>query len=90
MERGLRAARNRYLTLTPVREMALRIGRRRDKEPVLLEILSDADREGRALFFSFGDLFLSPQIPPRFIAGPPVPKRDARAPERQGEREGKR
>jgi len=74
MEKGLRAARNRYLTLTPVREMALRIGRRRDKEPVLLEILSDADREGRALFFSFGDLFLSPQIPPRFIAGPPVPK----------------
>ena len=74
MERGLKAAEDRYLILSPVREMALRIGRQRDQEPVLLEILADAAKEKRVLFFSFGDLFLSPEIPSRFIGGPPVPK----------------
>ena len=74
MEKGLRAPQGRYLILTPVREMALKVGRRRDKEPVLLEILADAAKDKRTLFFSFGDLFLSPEIPPRFIAGPPLPK----------------
>ena len=74
MERGLRAVQDRYLILTPVREMALRIGRRRDQEPVLLEILSEVAKEKRALFFSLGDLFLSPEIPVKSIAGPPLPK----------------
>ncbi len=74
MERGLRAAQDKYLILTPVREMALRIGLRRDQEPVLLEILPEVAKEKRALFFSFGDLFLSPEIPVKSIAGPPVPK----------------
>jgi len=74
MERGLRAVEDKYLVLTPVREMALRIGRRRDKEPVLLEILAEAAKEKRVLFFSFGDLFLSPEIPAKSIAGPPLPK----------------
>jgi len=54
--------------------MALRFGRRRDQAPVLLEILSEAAKEKRVLFFSFGDLFLSPEIPAEFIAGPPLPK----------------
>ena len=74
MERGLRAVREKYLILTPVREIALRIGRRRDQAPVLLEILAEAAKEKSALFFSFGDLFLSPEIPAKFIAGPPLPK----------------
>jgi len=74
MERGLRAAQDKYLILTPVRDMALRIGRRRDQNPVALEILADAAREKRIFFYSFGDLFLSPEIQSRFIAGPPVPK----------------
>ena len=74
MERGLRAVEDRYLILTPVREMALRIGRRRDQKPVLLEILAEVAKEKRALFFSFGDLFLSPGIPAKAIEGPPLPK----------------
>ncbi len=73
MERGLSAAEDKYLVLTPAREMALRIGRRRDQAPVLLEILAEAAKEKRGLFFSFGDLFLSPEIPAKFIAGPPLP-----------------
>jgi len=74
MERGLRAVKDKYLVLTPVREMALRIGLRRDQAPVLLEVLAEVAKEKRSLFFSFGDLFLSPEIPAEFIAGPPLPR----------------
>ncbi|MCJ7687632.1 MAG: hypothetical protein MUO68_25440, partial [Desulfobacteraceae bacterium] len=39
-----------------------------------LEILAEVVREKRAFFFSFGDLFLSPDISANSIAGPPLPK----------------
>lgn len=74
MEKGLKGAAGKYLVLSPVKDMALRIGLRRDQAPVVLEVLADAARDQGVLFFSFGDLFLSPEIPVRFIAGPPVPK----------------
>ncbi len=74
MEKGLKGTGERLLVLLPVRDMAWRIGRRRDQAPVVLEISADAAKEKRVLFFSFGDLFLSPEIPARFIAGPPLPK----------------
>jgi len=74
MERGLKGTGEKLLVLSPVRDMALRIGQRRDQNPVALEILADAAREKRIFFYSFGDLFLSPEIQSRFIAGPPVPK----------------
>ncbi|MBW2047938.1 MAG: RNA 2'-phosphotransferase [Deltaproteobacteria bacterium] len=74
MEKGLRPPLDRHLVLTPNREMALRIGRRRDQDPVLLEIMAETAGEKGILFFSFGDLFLATAIPARFIAGPPLPK----------------
>ena len=74
MEKGLKRTEKKLLVLSPVRDMTLRIGRRRDQNPVALEILADAAREKRIFFYSFGDLFLSPEIQSRFIAGPPVPK----------------
>ena len=73
LDKGLRVAPDRHLVLTPLREMAMRIGRRRDQNPVLLEVMAEAAGR-RVLFFSFGDLFLSSLIPPQFIAGPPLPK----------------
>ena len=74
MEKGLRGIGDRLLVLSPVRDMALRIGRRRDRSPVALEILADAAGQKGVHFYGFGDLVLSPEIPSRFIAGPPVPK----------------
>jgi len=74
MEKGLKGYGDRVLILSPSSDMALRIGRRRDQKPVVLEILAETAGEKRVLFYSFGDLFLSPEIPARFIAGPPVPK----------------
>ncbi|MCF8145487.1 MAG: hypothetical protein K9N21_16345 [Deltaproteobacteria bacterium] len=74
VEKGLKGPEGRPLVLSPNRDMAVKIGRRRDPDPVVLEILAEAAVEKRTLFYLFGDLFLSPDIPARFIAGPPVPK----------------
>ncbi len=74
MERGLKSAGGRYSVLSPDKDMALRIGRRRDQKPVLLEILAAVAVSEGAFFYSFGSLFLSPYIPAKFIAGPPVSK----------------
>jgi len=72
MEKGLKSPQGRFLTLSPERDMALRIGKRRDREPVVLEVLTiDAGRKG-VRFFTFGDLFLSSEVPSKFISGPPV------------------
>ena len=74
MEKGLKSGGGKHLVLSTDRKMALRIGKRRDQSPVLLEI--GAARAARAgiLFYSFGDLFLSPYVPVGFISGPAVSK----------------
>jgi len=74
MEKGLKGYGDRLLILSPARDMALRIGRRRDKNPVVLEILAETAAQKGTAFYSFGDLFLSPEIPSRFISGPPAPR----------------
>ena len=74
MERGLVSAEGRYVVLSPDRGMALRIGRRRDPKPVLLEIMAAATENKGVDFYPFGDLFLSRQIASKFISGPPVLK----------------
>jgi hypothetical protein len=74
MEKGLTAGDNRYILLTPEKDFAERLGHRQDPKPVLLEILAgEAGRTG-GRFFAFGDLFLTKEIPMRFISGPPVSK----------------
>jgi len=74
MEKGLRPAEGKYVVLSPDRDMVLRIGRRRDQEPVLLEVTAGTTKSEGVPFYSFGTLFLSPHIPARCISGPPVSK----------------
>jgi len=74
MDKGLRIIEGSYYILSPDRNMAERIGRRHDPQPVLLEIMADAAQREGLLLHSFGDLFLTREIPVRFLAGPPVPK----------------
>jgi putative RNA 2'-phosphotransferase len=74
MEEGLKPVEGRGYVLSPDREMAERIGRRRDPQPILLEIRAEAAQEEGIVFQRFGELFLTHEIPVRFIAGPPVPK----------------
>ncbi len=75
MERGLRAKESSYVTLSPDRKMALRMGHRRDQHPVLLEIPAAAAGKKGVLIFPFGDLFLAPEIPAHCISGP-LPSKD--------------
>jgi len=72
MEHGLKP--ERHLVLSPDREMALRIGRRRDQKPVMIEVMTGPAQAQGIPFYSFGQLFLATQIPPEFVSGPPVSK----------------
>jgi putative RNA 2'-phosphotransferase len=70
MEQGLKS--DTLLALTSDRDMAMRIGRRKDPNPVLLEITTEPARQLGIPFYPFGELFLAREVPPRFISGPPV------------------
>lgn len=74
MEKGLKGHAGRPVILSADRETALRIGRRRDPDPVLLEVRAAAAKQSGILFHAFGDLFLGPEIPAPLIAGPQPPK----------------
>ncbi len=74
MERGLKSSGSRYLILSSNKNMAMKIGKRRDQNPVMLEVRAQAAASEGAQFFAFGSLFLGREILPGFIAGPPVPK----------------
>jgi putative RNA 2'-phosphotransferase len=72
MEKGLHS--DRPLVLSPDRDMALRIGRRRDPKPILLEVMTGPAQQRGVLFHAFGGLYLAGEVPPEFITGPPVPE----------------
>ena len=79
MEKGLAAAQGRHIVLSPDRDMAMRIGRRRDQKPVLLEISTRSVSEAGIALNPFGNLFIANQVPAEAITGPPVPKKDIEA-----------
>jgi putative RNA 2'-phosphotransferase len=72
MEKGLSS--DRPLVLSPDPDMALRIGRRRDQKPILLEVMTGPAQQQGVLFHAFGDLYLAKEILAEFISGPPVPE----------------
>ena len=74
MEKGLQSPEGSFLVFTSDKEMALRIGRRRDPEPVILEVMGHRAHRGDSRFFSFGQLFLIREIRADCIPGPAVPK----------------
>jgi len=89
LDRGLNVAEGNPYVLSPHRDMAEMIGKRRDKKPVILEIMAGMAKEEGILFYSFGKLFLTMEIFPKYMAGPPVPKdtlkqREEKTPKKQG------
>lgn len=79
MEKGLASAHGKYIVLSPDRDMAMRIGRRRDQKPVLLEISTRSVSEAGIAPKPFGDLFIANQVPAEAMTGPPAPKKDPEA-----------
>jgi putative RNA 2'-phosphotransferase len=89
MEKGLSSERRLLLSADP--EFALRMGRRRDPKPVLLEILTKEARQRGVVFTPFGDLYLAGEIPADCISGPPVeeepfPRKETKAKEEKPQR----
>jgi putative RNA 2'-phosphotransferase len=74
LEKGFLKREDHSYCLTPDREMAERIGKRKDQKPVIIEVMAlKAANEGVHIS-GFGGLYLASEIPERFIAGPPLPK----------------
>ncbi len=76
-ENGLEAGARPYLPLTADRQAALRIGRRRDPESVVLEIITDeAARAHVPIYRADHGLYLANSIPARFIHFPLLRRED--------------
>jgi putative RNA 2'-phosphotransferase len=86
MEKGLKSMGNHFLVLTPDRDMGMRIGRRRDQKPILLEVSGTASLQEGHLFQAFGELFLTREVSEKAILGPPVSKEDQKPPTMESKR----
>jgi putative RNA 2'-phosphotransferase len=75
LQRGLDPMGRSYVHLTTAPELAMRIGRRRDPQPVLLEILARRASEDGIIFYLANPLiYLADHIPSSYINGPPISK----------------
>ncbi len=74
LEHGLELRPDAPHILTADKDMAMRIGRRTDPSPVILEIHIPTHGEGASPVYAFGDLFLAWQVPFEDIVGPPLEK----------------
>ncbi|MFP3928699.1 MAG: hypothetical protein ACLFUP_07330 [Desulfobacteraceae bacterium] len=76
LEKGLGLRSEYFHPLTPDRDMAVRIGRRLEKDPVILEIRATGRGRNALVLFSLGRLYLTPEVPAGAIMGPPISKED--------------
>lgn len=75
LKRGLLPMGRQYVHLTPSRELAERMGRRRDPRPLVLEVQAQrAWKEGVRFFQPTPLIFLAEGVPPEFLSGPPLEK----------------
>jgi putative RNA 2'-phosphotransferase len=75
LQKGVAASLYPKVLLAATREMALRIGKRIDQEPVLLTVHVDRAHRQQVVFQRYGDiLFMAPHLPPESFTGPPPPK----------------
>lgn len=75
LQRGLNPMGRQYVHLTTSPELALRIGRRRDPEPLLLEVHAQRAYEEGIPFYQANPLiYLVDHLPSTYITGPPVTK----------------
>ncbi len=75
LEKGLRSGSRPHLVLSSDREMALKLGRRIDNEPVILTVQVSQSLDKGVDFKQYGDtLFLTDNIPAGTFSGPPLPK----------------
>ncbi len=74
--RGLEANQAGPVVLSPDKDFALRLGRRRDPEPVLVTVQAHQAMDEGVVFSLLGEqLYLADWIPPACLMGPPLPAR---------------
>jgi len=74
LERGIQAADDARIVMTPSREVAERLGKRIDPQPVILTVLVQSCRNQGVTFEQAGEgLFLADRIPPGGFSAPLLP-----------------
>jgi putative RNA 2'-phosphotransferase len=89
LEHGLEARADGPHILTADRETALRIGRRTDPSPVILEVHIPAEGERAVPLYPFGDLLLAWEVPAGAVVGPTLSKEQQKALEKPSKAERK-
>ncbi len=75
LKKGLFAGSGDHVVLATHRDLAIRIARRSDQNPVILEVRARAAYEEGIAFYPFGNtLYVADAVPAEFISGPPLPK----------------
>ena len=75
VDKGIFPAGHHQVILSSDRQLAERMGRRTDPDPVTLTVHAQKSVENGVRFFQAGEtLFLSASIPPGCFSGPPLPK----------------
>jgi putative RNA 2'-phosphotransferase len=74
LQKGLAPMGHTYVLLATSPELALRIGRRRDPDPIIVEIQAQRAFENGIIFYQANPLtYLASHIPPSYIiTGPPI------------------
>jgi putative RNA 2'-phosphotransferase len=74
-EKGLWPGRGPWVVLVEDQEMAYRLGRRLEPEPLVFPVEAERALAGGVNFHRLGErLYLCPELPPRFLRLPPPPK----------------
>lgn len=76
LEKGISSSADTPVVCTPDTEMAIRLGKRKDRNAVRLTIHTAKTAEKGVVFYRFTDMFfLADHIPPDTFTGPPPPKK---------------
>jgi putative RNA 2'-phosphotransferase len=73
LQKGLAPMGHAYVLLATSPELATRMGRRRDPDPIIVEIQAQRAYENGVIFYQANPLiYLANHIPPSYITGPPI------------------
>ena len=86
-EKGIHPMGQHHVFLATTKEMALRMGTRRDPKPVLLTVQARRASEAGVTFSRQGELlYRVDHVPVGYFSGPPLPKEKKEAPKAKKER----
>jgi putative RNA 2'-phosphotransferase len=83
-QQGIFPSGYQQVVLSASRDLAERMGKRTDSQPIMLTVHVGASVEQGVLFQQMGELlFLAPSIPTGCFSGPPLPKERPRTPKQE-------